>query len=442
MPLHRVDINKDETTAGAFLKSKMDASLIKTMLGCSGIIHFTRGGERSEVTDEGHTLHRDDFVFVADQCPTGQAQTVATPDIPRDFAFVIPGDSFGTNARNFMNRRPSTEAITGVDTLDAILQAISGGARISAPIKDIVIVSHANTGGFLFFNLDGRDGDGQIDYAELEGYAGRTSKPEITKRILRDGANVHIRGCNIGNAQPFLDKLKEAIGSHVTVTAPKFFDQFGNFSRGTTITRYECMLYLFGVFSQAALNRTEVIARLKAKAPSSFRNFDGKPVPDEWETWVPRNVGVSSETAHPCKNPIDSEMVVNREFKHRHRTGLYSYTIDLEEAPPNAHAERVAILKTVLKQDPLMSASHAFPQYKWFGYESFDAFVDGLHWDFAWNGRRKELGCTASRHEYEVRIPITDAGNNLFVNVLPDAGTRKFSRTDLVETDGRFFGRA
>ncbi|MBT8399864.1 MAG: hypothetical protein KJO98_05255 [Rhodothermia bacterium] len=437
MPLHPVNINQEETTVGEFLTSKGVTGL-PALLACGGVVHFTRGGERNDVSDEGHTITRGDFVFVADQCPTGQGQTVNVTVAPTDFAFVVPGDGFGVNARNYLNRRPTTRVITGVNSLDAILNVIESGAQISVPIDDIFIVSHANVGGFLFFKLNNADPDNQINFAELDQYASQATRPQITSRIMRDTANLHIRGCNIGQAQPFLDKLKEIFGGNVTVTAPKFFDFFGFFQRGSTITRFECFLYLFNILSPTAIgSRPQLVDRFRQ---ASFEDFDGNAMPDQWNTWVPRNINANSETVHPCTSPIDPAMTIEREYRHRHRNPLFRYRVTMDAEPPAA--QRVDILRSVLAQDPLMQTSHAFPQYKWFGYQSLNDFVDGLSWNCVWNAAAGEMRCAGSRHEYELRIPVTDASNNLLVNALPNAGSRQFQRQDLLETDSRFFGSA
>ncbi len=442
MALHRVDISQDETTVGVFLASRVEG--LPALLACGGVLHFTRGGERTEVSEEGYSVHRGDFVFVADQCPTGQAQTVTTRDFPSDFAFIMASDAFGTNARHYMNRRPVTTVAANQGSLHAIVQAVHAGAAITAPIRDLVIVSHASAGGFLFFKLFDSSAAGSVSFEDLKGYLLNASRPTITTRILRQGANVHIRGCNIGNATPFLEKIKRVFGNHVTVTAPKFLTEYGFFQEGSTTTRWESLAYAFTLRrAQQAASRQALITLFRQ---AHFADVHGTPIPDaNWNTWVPQNIHANSSTTHACTNPVHANAPAMRDFKYfapaRRRIGPYD--LELEEEPAT-DAEKRQILRDSLPRLESMQDSYEFPEYEWYGFESAEDLVDSIRWTFTWNDEEDGglLRCVGSWHEYQVRVPITDTGNTLLVNIVDPQNPRQFLRQDLVETDTTFFGSA
>ena len=141
---------------------------------------------------------------------------------------------------------------------------------------------------------------------------------------------------------------------------------------------------------------------------------------------------------HPCSNPIDNALTVTREFRHRFDNPLYTFDISLDSNPPAN--QRIDILKGSLRQVDTMKSSHNFPEYHQFGYSSLDEFVDNLNWQFNWNNNTNTLHCSGSRHLYQLRIPITDANNNLFLNAFLDTGNRQFEHHQIVETDSRFLG--
>jgi hypothetical protein len=99
-------------------------------------------------------------------------------------------------------------------------------------------------------------------------------------------AQVHIKGCNIGNpiTMPFLQLLKKALGGKVGLTAPKFFHSmktvFEVKRRGTTVISrklveiWEFFSYEFVLFRTSKLSRkTDAVAAFMAVP--DFKRIDG-----------------------------------------------------------------------------------------------------------------------------------------------------------------------
>ncbi len=445
MPVYSVNLDR---TIGEFLKLPYLSPAIQNadkrvpeLLKCQGVIHYTRSGTRTIVTDENFQAKRGDFVVVADQCGTGQSQTFVAGFQTSDYAFVMPADDFGHNAENFMNRRPATKAIMsvqGLDSLDAILSIIESGGQITTTINDVIIVSHANAGGFLFFKLRNNSPVPQISYYDLDDYIKSSSRPQMTNRLIRNDGHVLIRGCNIGKEPRFLQLIKKLFGGHVTVTGPKHLDRFAFFSHGSTIYRYENMLYNFEIYNKTAfVNKNQVVQAYIHHTPLFADIFGNAITSAQYTEWVPANISQpETKTLHKCSIPIDPAETIDRLFKHHNDNQLFRYSVSLGSNP----ADKKDTLKQALSNDDKMKSSNPFPQYEQFGYKSLDDFVDNLNWSFHWDNSAKELNCRGGRHRYQLRIPITDQSNNLFVNSFLNSGNKQYVHHQILETDSHFFG--
>jgi hypothetical protein len=442
-------VNQNQTTAGQFLKQPSISPAIQNantrvpeLINCNGVVHYTRSGTRTVVSSESFQVERGDFLVVADVCATGESQTLVADFQAMNYCFVMPSDNFGTHAANYMNRRPETRAIPNsntINSLDAILQTIISGTIISTPIKDVLIVSHANAGGYLFIKLRNADQANHITYNSLEQYLNDTNRPQITNRQIKANVNIHIRGCNIGKEQRFLNLIKRLFGNNVTVTAPKHLDRFAFFTSGAVTHRYENMVYHFNIFNKIPLTNKQEVEDAFVNHTPAFNDVAGTAITRaQFTSWIPQNINTNSVVTHICTNPIDTQLAVEREFRHRHDNPLFRYSINLQSEPPAN--QRIDILKQVLENDDTMKSSHAFPTYEQLGYSSLDNFVDNLNWRFTWNNDTKELNCRGSRHSYELRIPVTDANNNLFVNAILATGNRQYAHHQILETDSKFFG--
>lgn len=442
-------------------------ALIPKLIQCKGIIHYTRSGTRTVVNSESFKLKEGDFLIVATQCKTGSNYTIPVTFQKADYAFIMgKRDSFFTSAQNYMNRRPAvinqsnpnrntvTKSITSRNSFEEIIKAVSEGKEITTPINDILIVSHARGEGMLFFKLNAQDPDKVIYLDELCPFVHNKTRAKVTKRDVEDHAdtNIHIRGCNIGNEVRYLQLIKKIFGTNVTVTAPKHIDFIGYFvDHGNSIDiKYECMKYCFNVFqTKRVANKNTLVQLFDNK---SFSDIHGAGITtNQWNSWIPTNIHMASrKTQYACNNPINASMkrYIQREYRYRYKE-IFSYGMRIQKGvtPPSGKSDRISALKQNLKKHPKMQAHYPskqcqFPEYTRYGYQSVDDMVDNLYWTFSWSSSKRILTYTGKRREYQVRIPITDANNNLMLNSIPSTGNRQYTHNNIVETDTRFFASA
>ena len=148
-----------------------------------------------------------------------------------DFAYAHGADRHINALRAMFPLRATTTLVSarGVNAIRPLINHLDKTAAIIKPIGDIVLGAHANEEGQLFMPVV----PGQVGPTRFETLEETLKKPKHSIAIpdtvigFTPGSQVthavHIKGCNIGNALPFLQKLKEALGGHVQVTAPKFF---------------------------------------------------------------------------------------------------------------------------------------------------------------------------------------------------------------------------
>ncbi len=446
---------------------KSPTTLIPKLIQCKGIIHYTRSGTRTVVNSENFKLKDGDFLVVAKQCKTGSNYTIPVTFQKTDYAFIMgKRDSFFTNAQNYMNRRPAvinksnpkrntiTKSITSRDSFEEILKAVSTGKEIVTPVNDILIVSHARGEGMLFFKLNAQDPDKVIYLDELCPFAHSTTRAKVTKREVEDHANtnIHIRGCNIGNEVKYLQLIKKIFGTKVTVTAPKHIDFFGYFvdPNNSIDIKYEYMMYCFNVYqTKRAANENALVKLFDNK---SFSDIHGTGITTtQWKSWIPSSIHAASrKTQYTCNNPINASMkpYIQREYRYRYKV-IFTFKISVPKGVnyPTAKKDQLAALKQSLQNHPEMqtnwpSKQCQFPKYMRHGYQSVNDLVDNLYWTFSWKSSKRLLICTGKRHEYQVRIPITDANNNLLINAIPSTGNRQYTHNNIIETDTRFFASA
>jgi hypothetical protein len=442
-------------------------TLVPKLIQCKGIIHYTRSGTRTVVTSENHKLKDGDFLVVAKQCKTGANYTIPVTFQKTDYAFIMgKRDSFFTNAQNYMNRRPSvinrskpkrntiTKAVTTRSSFDDILEAVVEGKEIATPINDILIVSHARGEGMLFFKLNAGDKDKVIYLDELCPFTHSKTRTQITKREVEDHkeTHIHIRGCNIGKEIKYLQFIKKIFGTNVTVTAPKHIDFFGYFSdpANSIDIKYEYMKYCFTVYQKKKVKDRNALVQLFDN--KSLSDIHGKAfTTTQWKSWIPSSIHTASaKPTYTCNNPVNASMrsYIKREYRYRYKK-VFTFTIRYQKgvSPPSSKSDRISVLKQSLKSHKNMQAQYPskqcpFPEYMRHGYTSVDDMVDNLYWTISWSSSKRILIYLGRRREYQVRIPITDANNNLMLNAVPSTGNRQYTHNNILETDTRFFASA
>ncbi|HEX8314208.1 MAG TPA: hypothetical protein VF609_04415 [Flavisolibacter sp.] len=374
-----------------------------------------------------------------------------------DYGFAPGTTDQDGRVRNMFSRRGATTLITAGRNRSTVKQFIGhldSTGTITKPIDDILIGTHANSQGYLFIPMFPRQA-GPTTYETLEdtisdatksitvpdSLIGYTTGDPITKSF-------HIKGCNIGKATPFLDKLKEAIGGNMNVTAPiHFHGLYENTTQGT----WELMEYEFRLIRKNAFaTRADYIAALEAEG-FTFYNNDAIATTD-WEAWVPQNITQASAVSVPLPLGVTlnrrTTIPFDRSF--RYRATDYTYTITFTGAIPSSMPDRMAALSAALDADKYRNTdtigsfdpAHPYPEYVRWGYSSKQDFLDEHEWRFSPSGN--QLVCSGRFHEYTLLVPVTDREaatmGNLLFNFYPiaSAGLSAIT-TGLPVTDTNFF---
>lgn len=359
--------------------------------------------------------------------------------------------------RNMFDRRSNTTLITKTRRRSTVRQFIlhlSNHASISLPVEDLLIGTHANSNGFLFIPLyPGQRG--HTNYEALEETINTNSHsisiPDAVIGYTSGDSITHsfdIKGCNIGQQVPFLIKLKEALGDHVKVTAPKHFHFLFDQRRFGTI---EGMAYEFSILRSTAIsNRADLISAFQTETGLTY--YDGSNIPSiSWDSWLPirlRRNDLRRRRRLNRRNTVNLGQSIGRRSTLRNNIGFrtereqFSYTIAYPRPSdvPSSNADRMIALREQLGEIDSFDSSHDFPQYERWGYSSFNDFMAGYNWRLRKRGRR--LICIGTRFKYTVILPILDTStDNLIFNYYPHSrsGNTEILSTDLVVTNSNFF---
>ena len=384
-----------------------------------------------------------------------------------DYAFAPgkPGKDGVTNtlydrlAHRMFDRRPNTTRIPrrrSIQCLHDFVDHLNNSPSIPRPIEDVLIAGHANDSGDFFVPLH-RGQRGPTTYELLE-----DSYADPTKEILLADATmghtpgtapnryVHIKGCNIGKALPFLGNVVFAMGPAINVTAPKHF-HYLYFHRH--YGAFESMQYQFRAMSPTRFaNRAALIAAFMATTP---QYYDGTNVPQpDLEAWIPRTIRNTQkfDVRAPLGVTLGRRSTIEIEREFRVRRDQVVLRIPVTGTAPNGQPARMAALDTHLGNlrfrgddaESSFSPDHAFPAFVRQGYASKQDFLDGYTWTFSLNRRRTTLVATGIRYVYTLAIPITDrASGNLMFNFYPNAGSPHAAILNTLQTsDSRFFETA
>ncbi|CAN7559942.1 MULTISPECIES: eCIS core domain-containing protein [unclassified Variovorax] len=156
------------------------------------------------------------------------------PGPPRqDYVFIMGVDTRDTFYRDaegfFRAHRPKAIIVTGKRNLADVLRHVAD--KISAPIGNLYIVSHANEDGTLMFGLKPRDPDSKLNATELRAALhptnGSSALAQVGPPQVDQYTVVRIKGCDLGRNGEMLDLLDEAFGGHGTVIAPTHEQTYG-----------------------------------------------------------------------------------------------------------------------------------------------------------------------------------------------------------------------
>ena len=378
-----------------------------------------------------------------------------------DFGFAPGGrDPHLASLRAMFGRRPATTLIDvrGMTTIRQFIAHLNTTTTITKPIDDAVLGAHANDEGQLFLpSFPGQRGptvfetlndtlnDPAKSIAFPDPLIGFKPGDPITHAV-------HIKGCNIGHAQPLLLKLRQALGGHVRVTAPRFFHGATPAAEGM----YEYVGYQFALRRAQPFpnNRTALSTALSEFNAAQFQLIDGTTVrAADWARLIPRNplttqllqvnsrLGVTLGRRTTIRTPRQYRAMIIR-------FGPWTITYPSAGSVPTSKSAQLLDLKTSLSADPRFDSNHAFPQFRREGFANVVEFVSG----YTWNCRRigSTLQCNGSRAVYTVVLAVTDpkttpangffADGNLIFNFYPAAQSTLAPITNALRvTDPRYF---
>jgi hypothetical protein len=364
-----------------------------------------------------------------------------------DYGFAPGGTRFDVAARNYFDWRTGSNSVFALDpTIESYVMELTTSAFVNRPVGNLGIGCHGHWTGFLDISLDSTSGPRamfeQVVRADIGGTIRIPSTaldPRPTFGGLPVKAIFRIIGCEIGVAEPYLAKLRDALGD-VMIIATQHIDSVNPAELGDVKGLLRMLIYDFRVLRANALaTKAEVV---QAFVDAKHKWYDGTDVPRKiWEEDVPTGVTSVGEVAKP--QPIELSPPFNwqkytappaRVWMHEHEpVGPFPVIPPTLMSPSPASR---AFMRQQLIGLPSMQLVHFFPLYKQRGYASFDDFMDGYEWmpinkaGALWAG---------FRHVYHVRRVITEAANSLiFLHefVTPSGADQ---RLGLPETDPRYF---
>jgi hypothetical protein len=382
-----------------------------------------------------------------------------------DYGFAPVTDGVTGLLNEMVARRVAPTTMRTAATVREFIKGLNDDLGIH-PVGDLVVGAHANSEGQLFILLYPSQVDiagrptSRTEFENLEQTL-EASAAGLLRRIRIDDHTIgfttpppthflHFKGCNLGKALPFVTKLKDALGGHVTVTAPKHFQGVVRVTRKGNNGSFDYMCYEFQVQTPAVAlpkggfrgfaKRADLIDAFDA---AGHQYLGGVDVPKaDWEKkWVPKDV-TKTQTFYMAM-PLGATVAGFKELtlrpdKKTGKGGARQFRVSQIAAkwqfvPPagaTTYAARVAALKTAIGQDPRFNANHVWPMYQRSGFATLDAFMDGHLWSFG----EKNAGplATGLRYEYTVVLPITDNSGpkpKLYFNFFPAPGAAQAAIT-------------
>ncbi len=372
-----------------------------------------------------------------------------------DYAFAPGTTEYDALMRDLFRHRANTALIhtSAVSRVDLFIKHLETDAGVTRPVEDIIIASHANDQGWMeiqFGDIDA-DGNGSPDvnttYEVLE-IADNDGVADIPATVRQATSTFHVKGCKIGQAfaQPFVQKLRDALGGVVPVTAPKHFHEVWE---RTDLGIVEYLGYDFSVANKTAFpNRNAVIAAFQG---AGLRFIDGSVIPNaKWTTWLPANVSHGRRKARPFTVKLNPSLTPNSgsaisslrlsgDTDFRHDIESHSFTVNYGTgSPPSAKAAQFADMKTSMAGVNIYTSAHPYPMFQRYEFNNLNDFIDGFEWNCTPDGHL--LRCVGSRRKYTLIMPITDPANdNMFFNFYPYTTNTTPAHTGLPTTDPRFF---
>lgn len=458
-----------------------------------GLVYVERRKETTKRTNPKFKVRPADVILIrkkmSGDCRAAFYKLKSNADNYRDYFLTAPlqglTDIYIASANSALKARPNTVRLSAgsgakVQNLKNVVRLLSLGTRLAHPIRNLYLVSHFHPFGNLSFPLKKEDFNPSnyfnfrsIQWSDLESIVSskivQIDKKAVLPRPKQNSVNqpfhVHIRGCALGTRPKYVDKLRDAFGGHVTVTAPKYWNGFISFNRKgetTNVGYVEYMGYDFAVFTPYRAKNRRSLLRLFIHA--KLKDIHGKRISSKvwkvrvrraWKAMVAERVDLKTEpfltrihfrrlSLRPAtKFSLDFET----EFQAQRLT-LFgdsgSFVSHPIPEPKNRRDKKkkyssyVNMIKTQLEKTKDFKSDNPFPVWERLGFNSIQEFMKGFYWDLTWTDGNK-MSFKAIRYRYAFIVPITQKkGKRLYMNFYPEDRT-KDSYINLVEDDSRFF---
>jgi hypothetical protein len=379
----------------------------------------------------------------------------------KDYGFVPGITPYDRKGHELLKRKPNTTVIPPptIPHVEAFIKHLD--ANVAKPVGDLWILAHGNDSGFMRIYL----GSSSTKYATYEVLVDIVNDPNQPVRIpasLHTGPfDVHISGCQIGQAEPVVNKIKEAFDSPRKVTAPKHMHIIGPEYKSpfTGLASYEFLRYSFELFRLPGLQPPGTQFRTKPEIVDAFDNqgfrfirngATGVPVPRKlWKKVIRKYITITGAAKtydyfNLGQNIGHGVTRLRLACTFEHRRDPFVYNIPQVVTDPGTQSEMMDKFKANIEANPEFDPAYAFPQYERYGYTNPKDFLDGYSWHCEWLQNNQSMRCTGTRVVYAVKVPITDpATQNLFLNFFPDpvTGTGYSEVKTLKRTDKRLFLR-
>ncbi len=342
-----------------------------------------------------------------------------------DYLFVPGNEASEELGRRVIGRRPNTTTITLKPAQNHIAGLIAKLGSVTHPIGDILLVAHGLESGRYFIPLSGKVGS-PCDFKSATA-ADSANTIRLPASLLQAAPadpvqiiTLRLRGCNIGKAKPFIERLQKAMtptGGTLNVVAPLHYDEFHAIHGGwVEFLAHKFTLRVAKPFKDAT-GKDDRPGLLTAFDAAGFTYLDGTAIPAaSWGSWVPASIHPSADKwrqsfdftldLDPAANG-QTTVTLHREYGYERLPITWTW----KAADPGTDALRLDLLRTSLPQGSvgglhLYDPGYDWPLYERLGFTSIDDLVDNLDWAFPFSNGTFHY--SATRHEYTVMLPITD----------------------------------
>ena len=220
-----------------------------------------------------------------------------------DYGFVPGGTRGAVEILNYFEWRTGSSTIVDPPdfTLQSFVDALRTSGSVQRPVNDLGIGCHGSGYGILELQLDASSPAlaffNDVQQVEARGTIKIPSAVLDPRPVLGGveiAAFVRILGCEIGQARPYLERLKAALGGQVFIIASPHIQALAPLSFANGLLRY--LVHAFSVTAATAFqNRADLVEAFDLKQPK-FKWYDGTPVPRSfWEAMIPTDIAAVGE---------------------------------------------------------------------------------------------------------------------------------------------------